>query len=419
MKNKSKVVTFAMSLIMALSILVGAGHKKNVYAAVGQQLNTAETGWKRYEENYSKILYPNGSWIPQTNVVYSGGKNVYTNVANKTIKFKFSGTKIRIISDTAGGRSSNVTIKIDDESFVFSCIAEGAQVVNALVYEKTGLTLGIHTIEIVTNEDFPVVFEAIDIDDTGYLVDVSYKFITGISINKTTLNLNIGQEETLIPKIIPEDATNKNVKWISNHPEIATVNQTTGLVTAIAAGSSIITATAQDGSNLSASCTVTVKQAVSGITLNKIAESLNVGQTDILIATLLPADATNKDVTWTSSDNNIVTVDNTGKITAIKAGTAVITVTTVDGSKTATCSVTVTDNSRAILAITMSNGERKEFDLSSDEVTKFVTWYNGNTSTSYAITKNYNVKPFNSRTEYIAHDKVSSFEVNEYTDVQK
>jgi len=118
-------------------------------------------------------------------------------------------------------------------------------------------------------------------------------------------------------------------------------------VTAVAAGTATITVTTVDGGK-TATCAVTVTAAgtpavaVSGVTLDKTTLILTVGRTETLVATVAPDDATDKSVTWASDDETIATVDNTGKVTALAAGTAIITVTTVDGGKTATCDVTVT-----------------------------------------------------------------------------
>ena len=115
-----------------------------------------------------------------------------------------------------------------------------------------------------------------------------------------------------------------------------------GTVTAVAAGSATITVTTQDGSK-TASCEVTVAPAVvsvDSVTLNKTELSLTVGDRETLIDTVKPDNASNKDVTWESSNSSIVTVDN-GTVTAVAAGSATITVTTQDGSKTASCEVTV------------------------------------------------------------------------------
>jgi transglutaminase/protease-like cytokinesis protein 3 len=168
---------------------------------------------------------------------------------------------------------------------------------------------------------------------------------TNISLNKSTDNLQVGQTDTLIPTITPDNATNKAVTWTSSDPTIATVDST-GKVTAVKEGTATITATTADGSNLSASCAVTVNSATvtaTGITLNKSTDALTTGNTDQLSAILTPSNVTTTNVTWTSSDPTIATVDATGKITAIKEGIATIMATTGDGSSlNASCTVNIT-----------------------------------------------------------------------------
>lgn len=89
-------------------------------------------------------------------------------------------------------------------------------------------------------------------------------------------------------------------------------------------------------------CTILPNVDVTGVSLNKTSTALTVGETETLTATVAPAEATDKTVTWTTSDASVATVAD-GVVTAVGAGTATITVTTTDGSKTATCEVTVTD----------------------------------------------------------------------------
>ena len=124
--------------------------------------------------------------------------------------------------------------------------------------------------------------------------------------------------------------------------------------TPTAAGTSTFTVKAENtaGSD-SKELTLTINPApilVTGVTLDKNTLELFTGDTASLIATVEPSDATNKNVTWSSSDNTVATVDNNGTVTAVGAGNATITVTTDDGSKTATCKVTVTDKTYAISA---------------------------------------------------------------------
>ena len=165
--------------------------------------------------------------------------------------------------------------------------------------------------------------------------------VTGVSVSPTAASLGVGGTQQLTPTITPSDATNKNVTYSSNATGVATVSST-GLITAVAAGNATITVTTADG-GYTATCAVTVTAPVSvtGVTLNKNSTSIEVGGTETLTATVAPSDATNKNVTWTTSSSSIATVSN-GTVTAVSAGTATITVTTVDGSYTATCSVKVT-----------------------------------------------------------------------------
>lgn len=167
-----------------------------------------------------------------------------------------------------------------------------------------------------------------------------------------------------------------------------------------------------------------------GITLNKTTDLLNVNGTDTLTATVTPDNATNKTVKWTSSDPTIVGVDeNTGAITASKdkVGTATITATTTDGTNlSASCTVTVTeptnptDNSdKAVLNITMTNGQVKQYNVTMDTVNKFIAWYRlrsaGSGNPFYEFDVTQTSSPTIIKTDYVVFDKISSFEVDDYT----
>ena len=161
--------------------------------------------------------------------------------------------------------------------------------------------------------------------------------VSSITLNKTSLALTKGQSETLTATVKPDDATDKKVTWSSSNTSVATVDQN-GKVTAVAGGSATITAKAGDKQ---ATCAVTVTVPVSSVTLNKTELKLKKGTNETLTATIGPEDATNKAIVWSSSDTKIALVDQNGKVTAVDTGTATITVTTNDGSKKATCKVTV------------------------------------------------------------------------------
>jgi len=162
--------------------------------------------------------------------------------------------------------------------------------------------------------------------------------VSSVSLNKPSLSLNVGSSETLTATVSPGNATNKNVSWATSNSAVATVQN--GTVTAKSAGTATITVTTADG-NKKATCAVTVTLPVSSVSLNKPSLSLTVGATETLTATVSPSNATNKTVSWATSNSAVATVQN-GTVTAKSAGTATITVTTVDGNKMATCAVTVT-----------------------------------------------------------------------------
>ena len=179
--------------------------------------------------------------------------------------------------------------------------------------------------------------------------EVTYK-VTGVSLSKDSLTLDVGGTEDLIATITPETATDKNLTWASDAEGVATVDQN-GKVNAVAPGTANITVTTQDGSH-TATCAVTVTQPVTGVTLDPTSLSLFTGDTATLTATVEPENATNKNVTWSSDKPEVATVEN-GKVTAKAAGTATITATAEDDSNiSATCTVTVTQSEYSISADT-------------------------------------------------------------------
>ena len=173
-------------------------------------------------------------------------------------------------------------------------------------------------------------------------VSAATKPVTSISLNETSLNMTVGgATATLTATILPADATDTSIKWESSNANVAKVEN--GVVTAVGAGNANITATANGGTNVTATCAVIVSSttvAVDSLTLDKTSLELTVNGTYTLKATVAPENATDKTVTWTSSDASIAKVEADGKVTAVKEGTA--TITAKAGEKTATCKVTVT-----------------------------------------------------------------------------
>lgn len=200
--------------------------------------------------------------------------------------------------------------------------------------------------------------------------------VTSISLNKSNISLEVGKAEQLVATILPSNAPDKSVTWLSSDESVATVSK--GYVTTKKAGTVTITAKSIDGKT--ASCTVIVNNkyvAVTDIKLNTSRAAIRVGETVTLVATISPSDATDKTVTWYSSDNNIATVEN-GVVTGKKAGTVTITAKSSNG-KTATSKVTVKSNAYFKLdktTITCEVGSSATVTTSSSSSTKIYTVYN-------------------------------------------
>ena len=161
--------------------------------------------------------------------------------------------------------------------------------------------------------------------------------IEGVTLDKTTLDLERGDKVKLTATVIPENADgDKTVTWTSNNQNVATVDSQ-GNVTAVGKGNAVITATA---GGKSATCNVTVGVALQSISLNKKELNLNKGISETLTVAYTPVDTdADKTVVWSSSDTSVATVDTQGKVTAVGKGNAIITAKV--GDKTAICNVTV------------------------------------------------------------------------------
>ena len=155
-----------------------------------------------------------------------------------------------------------------------------------------------------------------------------------------TLIVTVGNSESVEVSIYPENASNQEVIWeVTEGNDVVSVEN--GLVTGLKEGTATIKVTSSDNSEVSATCTVTViNQAVESVSLNVSETTVSVGKTETLVATINPENASNKNVSWSSDNKSVATVEN-GVVTGVAEGTAVITVTTEDGEHTATCTVTV------------------------------------------------------------------------------
>lgn len=194
-----------------------------------------------------------------------------------------------------------------------------------------GIGIGIATITATTEE--------------GGFTDTFTATVTGISVESMTLNddeevIEIGNTYQLIATILPENADDKSVIWSSSDEAVATVSDA-GLVTAVAQGTATITVTTTDGGFTDTFTAMVPGPPVESVSLNDDEETIEAGDTYQLTATVLPGTAEDKSVIWSSDNESVATVSDAGLVTAVDEGTATITVTTVDGGRTATFVATV------------------------------------------------------------------------------
>lgn len=198
-----------------------------------------------------------------------------------------------------------------------------------------------------------------------------------------------GEKDTLTATIAPENATLKTVSWESSDNNIATVVD--GVVTAMAVGTATITATAD---NVTTTCIVTITQPVTGVVLDQTKAELEVSETLTLVATVLPENATDKSVVWTSDKDSIATVTD-GVVTAVAPGIATITVTTVDGNHSATCVITVLEPIIKVTGVTLDitaltldvpqTATLKATVAPEDATDKSVTWASDNETVATVV----------------------------------
>lgn len=159
--------------------------------------------------------------------------------------------------------------------------------------------------------------------------------VESLVLSNTELTINVGNASAVSCTVLPEDATDKTVNWSSSNNSVATVNNV-GVITAVSAGTCTITASSGD---ITATVNVIVKKPVEQVVLNKTDVTIKEEETFTFTCTIVPNDASEKTVTWTSSDSSVATVNANGTITGIKAGTCTVTAS-VDG-KSAIANITI------------------------------------------------------------------------------
>ena len=340
-------------LVLFLYLITGCTNKESTIEVSSVSLNTATIEMVE-GETFSLVATVLPKDAEYDGVIWASSNASVASVNSGTVTAIKEGTAT--ITASAGGKSATCTVKVSTKVVA----------VTSITLDKTSLSMKVGETETITAtvnpdnaSDKSVVWGSSDVSiatvsdgkvtakksGTAIITAKSGSCIAectitvsvdveSITIDKTSLELAVGETEQLTATVKPDDATDKNVSWISSDESIAKVDN--GKVTAVNAGKAIIIAKC---GGKTAECAVTVTVPTGSVTLDKTSLSLAVGESAQLTATVKPDDASDKNVAWTSSDASVAKVVN-GKVTAVKSGKA--TITAKCGDKTAECAVTVT-----------------------------------------------------------------------------
>lgn len=272
------------------------------------------------DDDFDKIVFDVNSIVLKDGIKYTIDYSIEPKDANVKLIWESSDTKVATVEDgiiktLAPGTTTITAKKANKEAIVYVTVVKG-------------------------DSSTPDV-----IDDGKEIKAVS------INMNQTELNMKVSQDYKLTAEVLPSNTTNKAVTYKSTNTEVATVDAT-GKVVAVAKGTATITATTANGIVAEVKVTVDEEKAkeIESITLSIKNVSLSPGNTIQLVETYSPSDAVVEKITWTSSDNNVATVED-GLVTAMRNGTATITVSSDSGVK-ATCNITV--NSSVVTVTTVN-----------------------------------------------------------------
>lgn len=296
------------------------------------------------------IDYPNAStevvsvWLPSTlsdeaHLVKLANDQYYINTSTRP-SVTTTGTLIKAYQLTVTPSINGTSEITTPTKTVDNYVAGGAPVSVTATPSSSYQFKNWSTDISLTDNTIPTISFSMPSSDSSLLPIFEGIPVSGVTLNKSTTQIFQGSTETLIGIVLPSDALEPSVSWNSSDISVATVDAF-GVVTALTVGKTTITITTTDGGYF-ATCEVTVVPVpVTGMTLNKNTTVILENHSEALIAIIAPANATTKTVNWSSSDPSIASVDSTGMVTGIKAGSATITTITVDGGYTATCVVDV------------------------------------------------------------------------------
>ncbi len=396
MKRFSKLLCFMVVFISVIAAFCTVSFA----ADIGKELTSPENGWQRYDSTDPSITYTGGTsyWVKWTNGNAYGG-SLYTQDSESAItnpySFKFYGTKLRLIG-LMQPNSAIATITIDGTAYDYS-LNTGSTTYIALMFEKLDLPLGVHNVSVKKKSGMYYNIDAIDIDDTGYLIGgnqpTNFRASEGIS------KIDLSWDSVT-------NATSYNVKRATTaggpYTTIATTSEITYTDTNILNGttyyyvvSAVVNGVESSNSN-KASVTTTSQQT------NQLKLVLEVNQEKQL--SVSEELSGNTEIDWTSSDSAIATVDVNGKVKASKPGNTVITCTSKDNSYTEKINVLVVDLDYQ-LAVDLEVGGICRLTIDDLTNTTSVTWSSYNTTIATVSAKGKVTAVSEGLTYIVATDK--------------
>lgn len=273
----------------------------------------ADSWWKRFGTivgwNGEVKVYVTGITLSQTTATLN---------PNNTLQLTATVSPSNASNKSVAWSSSNTSVATVSQNGLVTAMAAGEADITATAADGSGVKAVCH-------------------------VTVKEKVVSvqKIAFVEAPSTINIGKSLKLNVAFTPTNATNKTLSWTSGDTSVLTVDNE-GNVKGIGKGTTTVVATTTDGSDLSIRCYITVKRPVTSIALSKSTATMSPGRTLQLSAIVNPSDASNKNVTWSSSNESVATVSSAGKVTAVAAGEADITATAADGTGIrAACFVTV------------------------------------------------------------------------------
>jgi len=361
----------------------------NVFATtMGDELKLPEDGWKRFDNNDSAFIYLGDNWREATDSVWYNDTLKYTFEYKRgtKIKFKFYGTKLRLVQTRGSKYSSNTLITIDggNPEKLDCYTSEYEYKRQRLVYEKSSLSLGVHYVEMNCGDDriYGLENDAVDLDEDGYLIPYYQP-----------TNLKAIQVDNLVD--LSWDTIDSATGYIIKRSETAggPYNQIATTTTSSISYSDntiehnktyyYVVSAIVSGIEKEISKEASVSTAIS----NKLSLVLEINTEKQLSVTTNLSD--NQDMIWTSSNISVTTVDNTGKLKTLKSGNVVITCTNSDGSYTETINVLVVDL-QLQLAVDLSVNEKCKLLVGDINFTVIPVW-KANDSTIAMVSSTGNV----------------------------